>query len=257
MRLIRIFMGLGIVFVSGVLLVARWIIPFTKLRDRCVRRIGYFWARSMLWVLGVRVRVDPPGVSKDGAALHVANHTGYLDILVVMSASPGAFISREGIAWWPVVGQLAALGGSVFVDRRNRFSIVRSIEKIRVRLRAGMNVIFFPEGTSSNGERLLPFKSSLFAAAVGKGGEKFPIRPLVLRYHTIGGEPVCPANRDRVYWYGDMSMPMHLWGMLTAPGIDVTVKPLAERTLSGNRKQFAAQLREEMQREFEILGTRA
>ena len=254
MRLIRLSVG-TLIMVGGIVFsAATWLIPFPPLHRRCLARVRCLWAKALLWLLRVHVRIEPPDVKISGSALTVANHTGYLDILVIMSVAPGVFISREGIIWWPLIGQAVAICGTLFTDRRNRFSIRRLIEKIRRQLRVGTSVVFFPEGTSSNGDGLRPFKSSLFAAASGDG-KNFPVRPLVLHYHTIGGKPVDVSNRDRVFWYGDMGLIEHLWGMLAVSGIDVAVKALPERTLSDNRGEFARQLREEMLQELKFFGT--
>jgi len=255
MRIVRLIVGGLITFPFVLAAVLLWVPPLLCWRRRWLARLRPIWARLLLRLLKIHVRVEPPGVNTDGPALYVANHTGYLDILVVMSISPGVFISREGIFWWPVLGQLAALGDTIFVDRRRRLSIGKSIERIRSRLRLGVGIVMFPEATSSNGDGMLPFRSPLFAVATKTGGREFPVRPLVVRYLSVAGQPIDESNRDRVYWYGDMSLPKHLWRSLTAPGIEVVVKPLPERIITGDRKEFASRLREEMLRELEILGT--
>jgi len=255
MRIVRLIIGGLITFPFVLMSVLLWVPPLLRWRRRWLARLRPMWARLVLWLLRIRVRVEPPGVNTDGPALYVANHTGYLDILVVMSVSPGAFISREGIFWWPVLGQLTALGDTIFVDRRRRLSIGRSIDKIHSRLRLGVSIVVFPEATSANGDGLLPFRSPLFAVVTKRDGREFPVRPLVVRYLTVAGQPIDESNRDRVYWYGDMSLPKHIWHSLTAPGIEVAIKPLPERVITGDRKEFASSLREEMLRELEIPGT--
>lgn len=233
---------------------APWLLPVRRWRSVCLSVQRRCWARVLLAVFGVRVRVMPPGVDFSGPALYVANHTGYLDILVVLSVAPGAFISREGIVWWPLVGQVIALGETIFVNRPDRLSIRHTVELVRKRLGRGVSVVFFPEATSSRGDGVLPFKSPLFAAAEGNDGAAVPVRPLVLSYRRIGGKPIDDFNRDRVYWYGDMGLLKHVWRLLLAPGIDVVVKPLPERTVSGRRTEFAEGLRADMARELAELG---
>lgn len=253
-RLARLAIALLALVLSVPVTCAPWLIPTRRARDRWLCFVRRHWGRVFLAVVGVRVHVQPPGVEFAGPALYVANHTGYLDILVLLSVAPGVFISREGIVWWPVIGQLMALVGTVFVDRRDRLSIGRTVAKVRKCLDSGVSVVFFPEGTSSNGDGLLPFKTPIFAAAEGNDGAAIPIRPLVLSYRKIGGEPIDESNRDRVYWYGDMELLRHVWQLLLAPGIDVMVKPLPERTVSGRRSEFAKSLRADMERELAELG---
>ena len=194
----------------------------------------------------VRVRLLPAGVDLAGPALHAANHTGYLDILIVLSVTPGVFISKAGVLWLPLMGQLAAVGGTLFVNRAHRLAVVSLIGKVRRTLRAGTSVIFFPEATSSDGKGLLPFKTSLFEAARAQGGHGFPVRPIVLCYRTVAGRPIDDSNRSCVFWYGGANLARHLWRMMAAPGVDVDVKVLPERRLSGDRGAFATELRDEM-----------
>jgi len=255
MRLIRLFLAFAIMLGLGAVTAVVWLVPAPRWRRRRTRSLRQTWARAMLWLLRVRVRVEPPDADLSGTALYVANHTSYLDILVLMSRTPGVFVSKLGIIWWPVVGQIACLGETLFVNRNNRLGVGRLVEKVRKRLGAGGSVVFFPEATSSNGDTLLPFKSSLFAAADDGEGRLFAIRPLVVRYESIGGRPVDRSNRDRIYWYDDMLLPPHTWGLLAAPGIDVVVRVLPERMLSGPRGRFARDLRREMLKEIRIPGT--
>ena len=246
MRLVR----LSILFLLSVfwsmLGAACWLLPSRRARYRSLARVRTAWAASMLKVLRVRVTpllVDAP----ERPALCIANHTGYLDIMVLASVAPVLFISRRDVMWWPVVGQMASIGGTLYVDRSDRFGVGRLVERVRRRLRSGASVAFFPEAKSSDGTGLLPFKSSLFAAAEpGSEGKLVPIRPFVLKYRTVGGEPITDANRARVFWYADAGFVSHFWRLLTAPGIEVTVAELPTRVLTGNRRTFAPALREEM-----------
>ncbi len=251
MRVLRVIVAVFAVFVLVVMTVPAWLVPFRRCRGAWLSGMRRVWARPLLRLLRVRIHVEPAQANFSGPALYVANHTGYLDIVVVMSLVPGVFISREGIIWWPVIGQLAALAGTLFVNRKDRLSIGRLVEKVRRRLRVGASVVFFPEATTTNGEMLLPFRTSLFAAADAGDGEIFPIRPLVLCYRSVGGKPLDTANRDRVFWYDNMTLLGHIWRLLTVRGIDVVVKVLPERTLSADRREFGRTLREEMLREIE------
>jgi 1-acyl-sn-glycerol-3-phosphate acyltransferase len=251
MRVIRFLVGLLGMVAFWFAMIPSLLIPVGRVRRRYIQQMGLWWARFALWVLRVRVTVEPPGMGLSGPALIVANHSTYLDILVVMSLAPSVFVSKKAILWWPLFGQLAALGGTVFVDRRDRLSVGRLVDKIRRRLRSGSSVVFFPEATSSDGRSLLPFKSSLFGAARGEGGESYPVRPVVLRYCTVGGQPVGEANRDLVHYYGGANFLAHVWRLLGAGAIEVRAQPLEERELTGSRGEFARSLRDEMLKTFE------
>ncbi len=250
MRLVRLSILLLISVLCSLLGAVCWLAPSRSVRYRWLAWVRTVSARTMLKVLRVRVTsqlADAPG----HPALCVANHTGYLDILVLTSVAPVMFISRRDVAWWPVIGQMASAVGTLYVDRSHRLSVGPLVERVRRRLRGGASVAFFPEARGSDGSGLLPFKSSLFAAAEARDeGEPAPIRPFVLKYRTVGGEPITDANRARIFWYGGVGFVSHFWRLLTAPGIEVTVKELPARTLTGSRREFASELRDEMLREL-------
>lgn len=255
MRIFRIAVGLLGTAALAFLTLAAWACPVRPLRNRAIRRLRRLWAHMCLRLLRVTVRLEPPDADLGDPALYVANHTGYLDVLVLLSIVPGVFISREGVKWWPIIGQLTVLAGTLHVDRRDRLGIGRFVDRARRRLRRGSSIVFFPEGTSTNGDGLLPFKTPLFAAATDKDGFSVPVRPLVLRYLSIGGQPVTAANRDRIFWYGDMTLGRHLWRTLKAPRVEVLVKALPGRHITTDRRSFAAALHQEMLREIQPAGT--
>jgi len=258
MRIFRVVIGTVLILALGLLAALPWLVPLRGIRSTLLRRARRTWARGLCWLLRVRVQLEPADADLSGAALYAANHSSYLDIPVVMSVAPGVFVSKSSVRWWPVLGQLAVIGGTLFADRGNRFSIGQMVERARRRLLSGTSIIFFPEATSSNGEGLLPFKSSLFAAAgEGADGRQVPVRPLVLCYRRLNGRALDVSSRDQVFWYGEMRLPGHLWNLLGAKRIEVTIKVLPERSLSGDRRRFAAALREDMLQAVEKPGTGA
>jgi 1-acyl-sn-glycerol-3-phosphate acyltransferase len=193
----------------------------------------------------VNVKIDLEG-ARDGlsAGGHfiASNHLGYLDGIVLGSLFPVIFVTKREVKRWPVIGQLLTLLGTIFVDRENKQDILRVIDRISGTLRQGANVLIFPEGTSTNGERLLPFQSAFFAAPLMAGAS---VAPLTIRYRFVDRESLSAANRDRLYWYGDMSFAPHLWNLLGANRIEVSVKihPRIEtsplRNSSCGRKQLS------------------
>lgn len=151
----------------------------------------------------------------------VANHLGYLDGIVLGSLFPVIFVTKRQVKRWPVIGQLLTLLGAIFVDREDKKDMPRVFDRISKTLRKETNVLVFPEGTSSNGEKLLPFQSAFFAAPLTA---RAPVVPITLTYRSIDQQPVSVANRDRIYWYGDMSFAPHLWDLLGTKRIEVSVK---------------------------------
>lgn len=203
------FISLGI----SLLRLPRWRIESELMR--CFNRI----LRILL-----NVKIDLEG-AKDrlgtGGQFIVANHFGYLDGIVLGSLFPVIFVTKRQVKRWPVIGQLLTLLGTIFVDRENKQDVLRVIDRISGTLKQGANVLVFPEGTSSNGENLLPFQSSFFAAPLMA---RAPVAPVTITYRFVDREPLSQANRDRVYWYGDMSFAPHLWDLLGTNRIEVSVK---------------------------------
>jgi len=150
--------------------------------------------------------------------LILSNHLSYLDIFIIFSIFPASFIaSIDEVKDTFLLGRVTELSGGSFVERRNRSGLRREIESITEILRLGVNVVLFPEGTTSNGERVLPFKTPLLSMAE-KGGVE--ILPLCIRYNRIDGEEVNENNRDLVYYYGDMKFFDHFNKLLTVKSID-------------------------------------
>jgi len=193
-------------------------------------------------LLNVRIAVEgAENCLGTGTHFIVSNHLGYLDGIVLGSLFPVIFVTKRQVRRWPVIGQLLALLGTIFVDRENKNDILRIVDRISKTLRRGTNVLVFPEGTSTNGEKLLPFQSAFFAAPLMA---RAVVVPVTLTYKFIDQQPVSAANRDRIYWYGDMSFAPHLWDLLGANRIEVSVKihPAIETSRLQNNSRGRKQL---------------
>ncbi len=137
-----------------------------------------------------------------------------------------------------LLGRITALSGGYFVERRNRSTLRTDIDEIADILRCGVNVALFPEGTTSTGERVLPFKTPLISAAEKAGVE---VLPVCIKYRRINGEDIGPENRDLVYFYGDMEFFSHVGKLLNVKEIDVEVTILEPLSVSstGSRKDLS------------------
>lgn len=153
--------------------------------------------------------------------LFVSNHMSYLDILIFSASLPSVFVTSVDMGEVFLLGTLAEMGGSIFVERRNRQRIDRDISKMTETLRRGFNIVIYPEGTSTNGQRLLPFKKSLLMSAVDSERE---IVPVALKYMEIDGQPFSKDNADVVCWHGDMTFADHLFGLWKHRKIKVQVE---------------------------------
>ncbi len=173
-------------------------------------------------LLNVKITVEGAGDwIGTGGHFIVSNHLGYLDGIVLGSFFPVILVTKRQVKRWPVIGQLLTLLGVIFVDREDKKDILRVVDRISKMLRKEANVLVFPEGTSSNGEKLLPFQSAFFAAPLMA---RAVVVPLTLTYKLVDQQPVSASNRDRIYWYGDMSFAPHLWDLLGTNRIEVSVK---------------------------------
>jgi 1-acyl-sn-glycerol-3-phosphate acyltransferase len=169
------------------------------------------WARVCARVVGLRIRtigaIPPPGYV-------VANHCGYLDVLLIGSRLDACFVAKTEIAGWPVLGWLASGTGTIYIDRKAARDVLRVGERIREAADAGRHVVLFPEAGSSDGSAVLPFRSALLEVAAADGR---PVYPLALGYSTPEGEP---AARESVCWWGGASFGPHLWRLLGLRRID-------------------------------------
>lgn len=168
-------------------------------------------------LIGLRVRVvgaPAPGTS----VLYLSNHSSWLDILVLGGVLEACFVSKAEVGRWPLIGTVARLGRTVFVSR-SRGATGREAVEMRSRLVAGDSLILFPEGTSNDGTRVLPFRSSFLVAA----GSARQVQPVSLVYDRLGGLPACRRDRPIFAWYGDMDIGSHFWRLARRSGARATV----------------------------------
>ncbi len=173
-----------------------------------VRFAAFYWA-SIARLLGLHVRVAGRQAHRQSRPIiYVCNHSSWLDIPALGGNLHACFVAKDDVAGWPIVGTIARLGRTVFVSR-SRQGIGRERDVMQQRLIAGDDLILFPEGTSSDGSRVLPFHSSFFAAAYGEAAPL--IQPVSVVYDRLAGLPVGRVSRNVFAWYGDMSLAPHFW----------------------------------------------
>jgi lyso-ornithine lipid O-acyltransferase len=199
-----------------------------------------FYHRWCCRILGFQVRTigAPTG---ERPVLFASNHVSYTDIAVLGSLIAGSFIAKAEVAGWPFFGWLAKLQRTVFVDRRVR-SARSQRDAMTERLAAGDALILFPEGTSGDGNRVLPFKSALFSAAE-KMQEIVPVRvqPVSIAYTRLDGIPLGRVLRPFFAWYGTAELAPHLWSMIGLGTVEVVVEfhPPVSIADCGSRKSLA------------------
>lgn len=197
-----------------------------RVSDKAARRFPHWYHRKVCRLLGIRFEVEG-AVAANTPVLLVCNHTSWLDIPVLSALAPVSFVAKLEVGGWPFVSALARLQRSVFVDRTRRLAAGDAANAITQRLKQGDTIVLFAEGTSSDGNRVLPFKTSLFGAVAGADAalaERVVVQTGAVVYTHIHGVPLTRAERPRLGWYGDMEMTSHAWGVLKAGTITATIK---------------------------------
>ena len=180
------------------------------LRNRGRSLLPRFYHRLTCRIIGLDVE-QRGTMSRAAPTLFVSNHTSYLDIPVFGSLIEGSFVAKTEVSRWPVFGWLSRMQRTVFVDRK-RGTTHRQRDDLQRRLDAGDNLILFPEGTSNDGNSVLPFRSALLSVAEREArGQPLTVQPVSITYTQLNALPMCYRNRAYVAWYGDMTLGGHLW----------------------------------------------
>jgi 1-acyl-sn-glycerol-3-phosphate acyltransferase len=195
------------------------------------------WSRQMLRILGVPLRVEgcPPA---EGPLLLVANHLSWLDILVLHAARHCRFVSKSDVKHWPLIGALATGAGTLYIEREKRRDAMRVVHHMAESLRAGEIVAVFPEGTTGDGEDLLPFHGNLIQAAISAD---VPVQPVALRFvdRMTGQDSPGPL------YLGDDTLLASLWRTLAGPPFEAHVRFGQPDVAHGrDRRAWAHDLRE-------------
>lgn len=197
--------------------------------------------RLLCRILGIRVTVEGTLPERDGMLL-VCNHFGVLDPLVLASQIPLAPVSKAEVREWPYIGWVCRTMGVLFVDRAQRTKAGAFVETVQDRLRHGVHVLVFPEGTTSAARTVQPFKTGAFEAVAGMPGGA--VLPLHLDAVCVEGQPAEGAIRDRVVW-ADPNLPFvrHVWQLLSLRSVEMRLRigePVA--TAERDRKELAQHL---------------
>lgn len=212
------------------------------------RTFPHRYHKFLCKLFGIRVTVIGTPV-QDKGVLMIGNHTSYFDILVLSSAAQVSFVAKSEVKTWPFFSTLARLQQTVFVERSRRSQTGEARDQIRDRVLQGDALVLFPEGTSSDGNCVLPFKSALMGAAeatIGTDAEgrpiHVPVQPVSVAYVGLYGMPMGRETRPLFAWYGDMDLVPHLIEAVKTGPIDVVVEFHEPLTIDqvGGRKKLAA-----------------
>lgn len=191
--------------------------------------------------LGFEIEVFGYDKEKYGSRnfLTVGNHVSYLDPFILAAVHPTLFVTSVDMGETVGLGHVCHMAGCIFVERRNRTTIEKDIGQMTEALKQGLNVTIYPEGTSSNGHDILPFKKSLLMSAVFAQRD---ILPVVIKYTQRNGEPVTKETSDEVHWYGDMSFTPHFLNLMKSKSLKVQLHFLEpiKVTPASTRQDLAA-----------------
>ena len=225
--LVSVTLGLFLVWWIGRLFLGRASARGREWRRGIVRR----WSHLIVRIIGARV--ERSGPLPPAPCVLVSNHLGYVDIPILSSCTDTLFVAKSEVRAWPLIGGAAAAIGTIFVDRESRRAIPEVNAQIQASLEASDRVLFFPEGTSTGGSGVLPFKSSLLEPAAQSG---YPVFCAAVHYSTSSGE--LPASQA-VCWWGDMAFAGHLFQLLRLSHFRAQVVFHAEPHVGGGRKVLA------------------
>ncbi|MCF8495494.1 MAG: 1-acyl-sn-glycerol-3-phosphate acyltransferase [Alphaproteobacteria bacterium] len=200
------------------------------------------WYAAVCRVFSIRVKIHGTPATT-GQTLYMSNHLSYMDIAVIGSVIKASFVAKSDVAGWPLLGYLATLQQTAFVQRK-RTEAGRQKNELQSRIESGESLTIFPEGTSTDGRDVLPFKSSLFALALLDATPDLHVQPVTVVLSSVAGRvPQTQEDRDLYAWHRDMDTPLadHLWRFAQTNGATITLifhTPLKARDF-GDRKALA------------------
>lgn len=216
------FLAIVSFFIFALLL--QLLLPFSKFKKRkAVTKISAFHSKLLLKILSFDLKLKGE-LPKKGAMI-VGNHMSYLDILIYLSFFETLFVTSVDMRERLFLGQITQLGGCLFVERRNPRKLPTEMRAVKEFFKKGFSVCIFPEGTSSDGSTILPFKNSMFQIPIETG---CPVQPIALKYTSIDGESFSPKNCDKVCWYGDLKFFQHLVGLFSLKKIEAYLEILPQ-----------------------------
>lgn len=209
--------------------------------DRWKNRIITIWASLTTNILGLNISFE--GSPPSAPFFLVSNHLSYIDVLPLWFFLDGTFIAKSEVASWPFFGWGTQTLGVLFIDRKLQGDVRRINNRIAETISDSQGIILFPEGTSSKGDKVLPFNSSLLNYPAKK---EMPVSSAAITYRS--SDPNRPAW-SHVCWWGDMAFLPHFWELLKIKQIDVTIR-FGNNLIENDRKELSKQLHKEVSQLF-------
>lgn len=238
-----------VVGLTSIMAVQAVVMRVSDEKSKALTRWFYQWLNE---IMGVRVNVIGQPV-KNEPCLLIANHSSWQDILLLGSTSQLSFVAKHEVSTWPVIATLAKMARTVFVDRTKRQAAGDTKNEMQRRLEAGETLVLFPEGTTSDGTEVLPFKTSLFGASqLEVDGKHIKVQAVTIAYQRVWGMPIGRHTRSSFSWPGDVELGPHLWSNLKSGPLDVTICFHSPTDIdeAGGRKVLAKQCQEQVQEQL-------
>jgi len=190
-------------------------------------RIASFSGKVCLMLFGVKVNLKNLNRYKRANKNYmiVCNHLSYLDIFVIYSVLPSVFIANSELEEEFPLGAVTKYGGGIFVERRNRSRLLGDMDNISSVLNMGLNIVLFPEGTTSDGQAVTAFKAPFLKSAINTGTD---VLPLCINYKRINGESLDEKSKDLIFYYGSITFFEHFFRLLKLKNIEVELEALEE-----------------------------
>jgi lyso-ornithine lipid O-acyltransferase len=211
-------------------------LPPSASRAECAQWLHESCARGLA---AINVQLVTTG-QLPSRGLIVSNHLSYLDILVFSAAVPCVFVSKAEVERWPIFGRYARWAGTVFVRRHDRADAARANVSVAESLNSDVPVVLFPEGTTTDGHRILRFHSTMLQPAIDVAA---PVRPCAITYELDDGDAA-----QEVCWWGEMTLLPHVWNLFAKQAIRARIEFGEPAVASGDRKQLSHVLHEQVVR---------
>jgi len=240
-----LFLSLQIIFFIFVFAGLNCLFFFSpKTKSRYISLVIHIFSIISVFVMGIKIRISGFDKIRNKKGLFlITGHLSYLDGIIASRVLPVIFVARGDLRKWPLFGIFSLLSQTIFVKRNTISGLRGEIERISFMLKSGINIMFFPQGTTTDSPRDILFKSSFFEAPIVSNST---IVPFVIRYKKINNQTVDETNKDFIFWYGDMDFIPHLAYFLGLKNIEVELEILEPiKTAAGSDRKSLSMLSQE------------
>lgn len=246
---IKSFVIIIIILVITILLLPIQVL-FHVLNIQASYTLPMYYHRIFIKLLGIKITIKGEISNKPG--LIVSNHGSWVDIFLISSILRTVFVAKNDVSKWPIISLLAKLQKTIFIDRNNPRKLIRTIKDIEKRILKNEKIVIFAEGTSSDGNKILPFKSSIFLICDLMKEKNINIQPISIAYIKYNGLAIDRTSRPLIAWYGNMNLLSHLFNMIKSGSFDIEITFHNKIDLSEkkSRKEISSECEEKIRNGF-------